>query len=143
MADSLDDLRRAATPSGTVEARIRFAQALLDGGQPDEVVDALRPVADSSAGARRLLARVPAWRHSEGDAGHTEFADVRPLARNPRVRWLHRGRTDFQSFNILATPLGLVVHRGAHTFILDPDSGNVRAEIPHADLLRAHVVEDV
>lgn len=80
--------------------------------------------------ARAALAGVPAWTGREGP-GRTHALDVRPITREPRVRWLladPEANPYARQDGVLGGPLGLITTRGALAItVLDPETGAVRA----------------
>lgn len=73
---------------------------------------------------------MPAWTEL-GGPGWTHALDVRPIAREPRVRW-HLADAEANPYarqdGVLGGPLGLITARGALAVtVLDPETGAVRA----------------
>lgn len=117
--ERLRDLERRAA-AGEAEAALALAAALERLGRPDDALDALLP-ARADARVRREVGRwTERWR----------LGDVKPVRRSPRVRWsvaLPGERPWFVDVH----PLAVVVASSAdrHTYLLDPDTGAVRARI--------------
>jgi hypothetical protein len=131
MSDSVvRELERAVEREGSAAARVKLAAELERLERIDDAVVALMKATESPE-ARKTLLRL----RSINVGWWTNFFDVRPIARTPRIRWQH-ALADFElksrfvslgaTPSLIATPVGIVVgHLPGPLEVLDPDSGKL------------------
>ena len=136
------ELERTVAAGGGAGARLRLAAALERVGERSRALEVLLPELRDPE-VRKAIARLPAWTESLG-TGNTRFADVRPLRRTPRVRWVREtveddpalpetdmgallGERGFMDDVLFALPFGIVVRPLYRLLaVLSPDTGATR-----------------
>lgn len=131
--DELRSLERELAASGSVAARLAYARALERLDRRDEAQDVLAPGRED-ASVRRELGRFPAWSRAEAGPSGSRWTDVRPLSRQPRVRWRWTAPgTARGEPQLLSSPLGAVVAVSLdrevppRATVLSPDGTPVRS----------------
>src|SRR5687767_10014033 len=120
MDEDLRTLERAAGEDPA--ACLRYAAALERVGRKDDAFPALCAMKQHAA-VRDVLARWPAWTHSQGGPGETRWLDVLPVRRAPRVRW----SAGLAGAELVVSAFGVAaVEKSEHRrrlVVLDPDTG--------------------
>jgi hypothetical protein len=139
-ADLRELERRAA--SGDRDAMLSYVHALTRIGRSEDATAALVPrLGDPDV--RRAVGSWPAWTQAEGDGGATRWAEVSPVASEPRLLWDRQRRCDPQfdrdaPVRLLASMLGIASLGGARgdsvppTVLFDSLTGQKRAELAPA-----------
>lgn len=125
--EALRELERAVRESGTVAARLALARALERVGRKDDALDALGPAIDDAEARREIGRLAPPVRESAG-----LFFDVRPIVKEPVVKWETKGGSSVgrsERDALLAGPLGVVCQKSDRVVVFDAESGERRFEL--------------